>query len=185
MLRNRNISRNIIFLGIIWGSLLFLELAQAHHIRGLPHYGYSDNYPQTPTYEEIRIIDDWQINFSFIKIFETKNCDLAVYIKNVPTGKPYQGKVTFQVFGNQDDPKDTHPFDSMLDPTNTFRVGWVYEKDGIYTLRIVFNDGVKDYVEDFKMQMGQVSFNYLWLVLPGSIVCILILMVLFKRKTKT
>jgi ferredoxin-type protein NapH len=156
--------------------------AFAHHIRGLPHYGYSDNYPQTPTYEELRAVDDWEINFSFIRIFETKVCDLAVYIRNVKTGKPYQGTVTFHVYGQSEKPEDTHPFDTLLDPTNTFRVQWVYEEDGIYIMRVRFKDEQKVYVEEFKMQMGEVGFNFLWLILPGAVILILILMVFFNRR---
>lgn len=162
--------------------LLITTTSSAHHIRGLPHYGYSENYPQIPTYEETRVVDPWEITFSFIRIFETKNCDLAVYIKNRKTGKPFNDTVTFQVFGQWEDPQKTHPFDARLDPTNTFRVGWVYEDDGIYTMRIRFTDGKKKYAEDFKIQVGEVGFNLLWLILPGSVILILILLIVFKRR---
>jgi len=159
----------------IFFFFLFLipSLIHAHHIRGLPHYGYSENYPQIPTYEEIRDVDDWSINFSFIKIFETKKCDLAVYIKNLKTGKPFQGVVTFQVFAQREDPRDTDPFDTLLDPTNTFRVNWVYEEDGIYIVRIKFHDGQKQYAQDFRMQLGKTKLNWFWLILPGIVILIL------------
>jgi hypothetical protein len=171
-------------IGMIWLLFLFLFFvapSQAHHIRGLPHYGYAENYPQIPTYEETRIVDDWQIRFSFIRIFETKHCDLAVYIQNLKTGKPYQGTVTFHVFGQREDPDESHPFDTHLDPTNTFRVQWVYEEDGIYILRLRFKDERKEYIEDFKMQMGKVGFNPFWIILPGIVVGILMLMIIIQR----
>lgn len=161
--------------------LLITTTTYAHHIRGLPHYGYSENYPQIPTYEETRVVDRWEIIFSFIKIFETRNCDLAVYIKNRNTGKPFNGIVTFQVFGEREDPQKAHSVNARLDPTNTFRVGWSYEKDGIYTLRIRFADGAQEYVEDFKMQMGEVGFQWLWLLLPGAVILILVVLIIVKR----
>ncbi len=164
-------------------TVLFLGTnVDAHHIRGLPHYGYADNYPQTPTYEEIRSVGDWEINYSYIRIFETKVCDLAVYIKNTKTGKPYQGSVSFHVFAQWEKPEDTHAFDTLLDPTNTFRVQWVYEDDGYYFVRIKFVVDNEEIVEEFKMQMGEVGFNFLWLILPGSVLLILVLLVVFKRR---
>ncbi len=178
--RGRRFLSAIVFAGV----LLMAGNGYAHHIRGLPHYGYSKNYPQTPTYEETRIVDDWQIVFSFIKIFETKNCDLAVYLKNTKTGEPFHGVVTFKVFAQWDDPDRVHSFDAHAHATNTYRIGWVYEKDGIYTLRITFNDGHQTYVEDFKMQMGNVGFNKLWLILPGLVILILVLLNVFKRFKK-
>ncbi len=158
------------------------NIAQAHHMRGIAHYGYADNDLQTPAYEEFRSVGDWQIHFSFVHIVEKKNCDLAVDIKNRQTGKPYQGKVIFQVFGNNENPKDIKSFSTTLDSTNTFRAGWIYETEGIYTLRIIFNDGIQDYREDFRMQVGKVGFNFLWFILPLSIIFILMGFVLMKRK---
>ncbi len=173
----------LVWIALIFNVGLYATEAEAHHIRGLPHYGYSKNYPQIPTYEEMRIVDEWNMNFSFIRIFETKKCDLAVYIKNLKTEKPFQGTVTFQVFKNREK-KDRidPPYDTLLDPTNTFRVGWEYEDDGLYIVRIQFNDGKSNYVEDFRMQMGEVGFNWLWLVLPGVVIFIMALLVAFNRR---
>ncbi len=156
--------------------------ASAHHIRGLPHYGYSENYPQTPTYEEIRVVDDWKVNFSYIKIFETKNCDLAVYLKNTKTGKPYAGKIRFKVFGEREDPEASPYYDTHFDPTNTFRVGWAYELDGVYIVRAQFFDEGKEYIEDFRMQIGKVGFNPLWWAIPGIFVLILIILIAVKQR---
>ncbi len=169
--------QTVIFLGVF----LITTSAHAHHIRGLPHYGYSKNYPQVPTYEESRVVDDWEISFSYIKIFETKNCDLAIYLKNTKTGKPFDGVMSFKVFGEHEDPHDVHAYDAHRH-TNTYRVGWVYEKDGIYTLRITFNDGAKTYVEDFRMQMGNVGFNKFWLILPGVVILVLVVLNIIKRR---
>jgi ferredoxin len=36
----------------------------AHHYHGLPHYGYFDNYPQTPTEEYIAGDGRWEMNFT-------------------------------------------------------------------------------------------------------------------------
>lgn len=54
--RNRNLrpSNPGVTLGVVLAVILTLAMsgaAEAHHNRGLPHYGYLKNYPQTPTRE--------------------------------------------------------------------------------------------------------------------------------------
>ena len=51
----------------VLGALALLSVsagaapAQAHHNKGLPHYGYFENYPQVPTEEYIAIDGRWEI----------------------------------------------------------------------------------------------------------------------------
>jgi len=56
--------RNILAASVI--ALLFLlpRNLDAHHYHGLPHYGYFDNYPQTPTEEYIAGDGRWEMNFT-------------------------------------------------------------------------------------------------------------------------
>ncbi len=174
-------SRVLIKYSFLISILLMATASNAHHIRGLPHYAYSENYPQVPVVEERRIADEWEYIFSYIRIFQTNNYDLAVYIKNTKTGKPFKGIVNYKVFGKGENPDIQHAHPTKADPTNTFRVGWSYENDGIYTVRIAFDAGGKSYTEEFKMQVGEVGFNYLWVILPGIVVFTLLLLVVIKR----
>jgi len=41
--------------------LLASGLSLAHHNKGLPHYGYFENYPQVPTDDYIKIVDKWEL----------------------------------------------------------------------------------------------------------------------------
>lgn len=45
------LKRTVIVLLVLGGMLVAYSLAAAHHMRGQPHYGYTENYPQTPTRE--------------------------------------------------------------------------------------------------------------------------------------
>lgn len=36
--------------------------AEAHHNKGIPHYGYFENYPQVPTEEFVGVSDRWEIS---------------------------------------------------------------------------------------------------------------------------
>ena len=61
--------------------------AVAHHNKGLPHYGYFDNYPQVPTEEEIVIQGDWEMgatifNFQGYELRESSDTpnDVKFYV---------------------------------------------------------------------------------------------------------
>ncbi|MBF0473787.1 MAG: hypothetical protein HQK93_08665, partial [Nitrospirae bacterium] len=70
----------------------------------------------------------------------------------------------------------------VSDPmAHTFRAGWSYEEDGVYTVRISFVEEGKKYVEDFTLQAGNVGFNYLWIIIPFAVVFFLIGLILYKR----
>ena len=45
---------------IVLGAVLS-QTALAHHVKGMPHYGYLENYPQTPTYEKHIIAPPYEI----------------------------------------------------------------------------------------------------------------------------
>ncbi len=44
--------------------MLLSSITWAHHYKGLPHYGYFDNYPQVPTDEYIATNGPWEMNFT-------------------------------------------------------------------------------------------------------------------------
>lgn len=161
--------------------LLLSTPALAHHIRGLPHYSYKDNYQQIPLVEEERKSGDWRTLFSYVKAFETKHYLLAMYIKNLKTDEPFKGIVNFKVFGADENPDKVMSYNASPDITNTYKAGWSYEKDGMYTVRIKFSDGERTYTEDFMMQAGQTTFNYLWLAIPGFIIVSLFGLTVAKR----
>ena len=50
--------RRLLALGI---ALLLSAPALAHHNKGLPHYGYFENYPQVPTEEYVRLDGRWEV----------------------------------------------------------------------------------------------------------------------------
>lgn len=83
--------------------------AVAHHVKGMPHYGYLENYPQTPTFEKHIPAPPYEITLVTYLMeglvrekSETPN-DAMIYvsIQNRETGKPYTGKLelTFKPSG--------------------------------------------------------------------------------------
>lgn len=58
--------------------------AEAHHNKGLPHYGYFENYPQVPTEEYVRIDGRWEVGatiFNFQGIDARESSDTPNDVK--------------------------------------------------------------------------------------------------------
>ncbi len=78
--------------------------AKSHHIKGLPHYGYLENYPQTPTFELQATIAPYDI-IVVTYLLEGLDKSLAatpddamsyVTITNKETRKPYTGRLEIE-----------------------------------------------------------------------------------------
>jgi hypothetical protein len=90
-------------------SLLAMHLVSpslAHHNKGLPHYGYFENYPQVPTEEYVRIEGRWEVgatifNFQGIKARETSDTPNDVkffmYIYDLEEDHGYSGPVRIDI----------------------------------------------------------------------------------------
>ncbi|MBI5375730.1 MAG: hypothetical protein HZA77_09855 [Candidatus Schekmanbacteria bacterium] len=156
----------------------------AHHLAGLPHYGYQENYPKYSKVEEKRTSGDYEITFSYYKIYNTNTVELVVYIKNIKTGKPYSGSnVTFIVYSEAQHPEDTDPYVSNIATGNTYRAGWKYEIDGIYFMRVSFADEDGSIInEEFKMQIGEVGTNWKWIAITGGAFLLLFCIVVLKKR---
>lgn len=165
-------------------NFIFVSKIEAHHVRGLPHYAYSENYQQVPMIEETRISGGKEIIFSYDQVFKSKNYELAVYIRDKDTNVPYNGTVKFIVFGSNESPDAAHGADVSNPQVHTYKAGWTYEDDGLYTVRISFEDNGKKYVEDFTLQAGDLKFNYLWVIIPSMVVIFLIGLVLYNRSNE-
>jgi hypothetical protein len=168
-------------------SLFFvIGTADAHHIRGIPHYSYQDNYPQAPLIEEFRDTADLTLQFTFWQIPGQRALDLALYAKNRATGKPYTGDVSFQVFkrGDAKELRKNHPFLATPNKRNIYKVGWVYEEDGVYFAEVSLGEGDQAVTETFRFQVGKVPPNY-WLLggIVGLVICLMIFVAIAKRKS--
>lgn len=86
-------------------ALLVPLTAAAHHNKGLPHYGYFENYPQVPTDEVIAIDERWEIGATIFNFqgYERKDADTPndvkffVYLYDLEANEAYIGPVTFDI----------------------------------------------------------------------------------------
>ena len=88
--------RTIIF-SLLALLLIVVPSAFAHHYKGLPHYGYFENYPQVPYLEHIKETPNYEIfvaiynfqGFNMDKVESPKDVRFYIYIFNTQTNKSY------------------------------------------------------------------------------------------------
>lgn len=76
--------------------------AAAHHIKGMPHYGYLENYPQTPTYErrvsappfEMTVVAYLLEGYDRSRSDTPDDAMIYVSLSEQATRKPYRGRLT-------------------------------------------------------------------------------------------
>ena len=79
--------------------------ALAHHNKGLPHYGYFENYPQVPTEEFIDEIGRWEVGAVFFNFqgMNRRTSDtpddvrIFAYAYDLETDRGYRGELTLHV----------------------------------------------------------------------------------------
>ncbi len=165
---------------------LLAPAAEAHHIKGIPHYAYTESYPQAPAFEELRRAGPFELRFTFFTLPGTKNADFALYIKDTRGGKPYAGEVTMTVYAEGESPAPDHWVRAYRNKNNIYKVGWVYETSGVYYVRVRFASGADAADQTFRIEVGESEANY-WLlgtVALGVMALITVVAVLNRGKTR-
>ena len=81
------------------------NVANAHHNKGLPHYGYFENYPQVPTEEYVEIHGKWEIGATIFNFqgLDRRNADtpndvkIYAYLYDLDRDRAYLGPVDFEI----------------------------------------------------------------------------------------
>ena len=117
--------------------------ALAHHILGLPHYSYKENYPQAPTLEYPATTGPYDVLMTSYpgKPVLGEAATIAFYIKNRNTEEPFGQPVTVRVlqtftFGESrviHEPATHQPFDNQHKYTITF------PEDGEYIVELTMD----------------------------------------------
>ncbi len=70
--------------------------ASAHHILGIPHYSYEEDYPQTPVLTFAVEAGPYDVKVTGYpgELEAGDQCSLYVYVKDRESGLPYDGEVT-------------------------------------------------------------------------------------------
>ena len=79
-------------------TVFSLVPSRAHHVAGLPHYGYAENYPQVPTNEQTKEVDNYVVSLTTI-FFQGIKQELS----NIPYDTQFY----------------IHVYDKSIDPTHS------------------------------------------------------------------
>jgi len=143
-------------------SLLLLGLlpvrASAHHILGIPHYSYSENYPQNPTYEYPATSGPYDILLTCYpgEPVPGNPTDLAFYIKDRKSGQPYNQPITVRVlrtftFGRNRE--ILHP--TVVDPVEIpHLLTATFPADGEYVIEMTLDVEGKPEIIPFGVTIG-------------------------------
>lgn len=90
--------------------LFFSGWAYAHHYKGLPHYGYFENYPQVPFLEFIKETPTHEVfltvyNFQGLNLDQVDSPDdvrMYLYIYDLEADTVYKGQASFSVYSHDE-----------------------------------------------------------------------------------
>ncbi len=104
------LSRGFVQISAMFAVLLLVPLmaagpAEANHNKGFPHYGYFENYPQTPIEEYVVIDGPWEMgavvfNFQGLdrRTADTPNdVKIYLYLYDDRTGSAYDGPLEVEI----------------------------------------------------------------------------------------
>jgi ferredoxin-type protein NapH len=107
---SNKLSRGLVQISAMLAVLLLVPLtapglAEANHNKGFPHYGYFENYPQTPIEEYVVIDGPWEMGavvFNFQGIDRRKadtpnDVKIYLYLYDDRTGRAYDGPLEVEI----------------------------------------------------------------------------------------
>jgi ferredoxin len=155
-------SRVALFFAIISTALYLLpSVVNSHHILGLPHYSYKENYPQAPTLEYPATSGPYDILLTSYpgKPVPGETASFSFYVKNRETGDAYDQPITVQVlqtftFGESKvivKPTVSQPFEQPHKLSVTF------PEDGEYVVELTMEVEGKPEIIPFMLTAGEPS----------------------------
>lgn len=150
---------------------LLASSAAAHHILGLPHYSYKENYPQVPTLEYPARSGPYEILMTCYpgKPKPGEAANLAIYIKDETNGLPYNHPIEVRVlqtftFGRN---RDILPASAVPFYEQPHEVSVNFPNDGEYIVELTMEVEGKPEVIPFLMVAGEPSATVSVLVAAG------------------
>ena len=159
----------------------FPSVSFSHHILGLPHYSYKENYPQTPTLEYPAVAGPYDILLTSYpgKPVPTETASLSFYIKDQSTGDPYNKPINIRVlqtftFGRSLEilmPTTIQPFEQP------HKVNVTFPTDGEYVVELTIQVEGKPEVIPFILTAGDPSSTSSILIFIGVLLLLFIITV--------
>ena len=155
--------------------------ATAHHILGLPHYSYKENYPQVPTLEYPARSGPYEILMTCYpgKPKPGEAANLAIYIKDETNGLPYNRPIQVRVlqtftFGRN---KDILPASAVPFFEQPHEVSVTFPNDGEYIVELTMEVEGSPEIIPFLMVASEPSATVSVLVALGLFLALFLIVV--------
>jgi hypothetical protein len=143
--------------------------AHAHHILGIPHYAYDDQYPQTPVLTYRVEAGEHEVKMTGYPGVPQPGdqTSLHVYIRRLDTGSPFDGPVTLAVLEDrllQSDPVVYGPITARQQEA-VYKFYPRYATEANYLVRIEYEAAGAPWTIDLPIVVGEPGSP--WTVLGG------------------
>jgi ferredoxin-type protein NapH len=146
-------------LGLLVIATIMPLRAEAHHILGLPHYSYKENYPQAPTLEYPATTGPYDVLMTSFPGHPVpgERTTIAFYIKDRNTGFPYNEPVSLRVLQTATFGKSTViEGPTIHEPsTNQHKYFVTFPQDGEFIAELTMDVEGKPEVIPFLMIAGE------------------------------
>jgi len=140
-------------------ALLAPVAALGHHILGIPHYAYDEQYPQVPVLTYRVNAGSYEVKLTGYpgKPEPGDFCSVHVYIQHLETGEPFDGAVSLTVLRDRlvgPDPVIYGPMTSTLEDA-VYKFFPKFEDEANYTIRVEYEADGAPWILDLPMVIGE------------------------------
>ncbi len=187
----RSVSKKVKAAGLIF--LLSLGATSnlfAHHVLGLPHYSYKENYPQRPTLEYPATTGPYDVLLTSYPGIPNPNepANLAFYIKNRKTKEVFKEAVSIRVLQTSTFGENTTilPSTSALPFDNQHKLQCTFPVDGEYIVELTLVVEGREEVIPFLMIAGQptATMSIILTTLLGIVILYVVVRAIQKKKAR-
>jgi hypothetical protein len=164
----------------------------AHHILGIPHYRYGDDYPQIPYLEVIAQVGSMDLDFTYFPGMPTPGEDVRfkLYVHDRTSGDVYREPLDVQVVQSSflgGDTPISEPF--QIRPgtgpeRNDYKFFLRFDEPEAYEVRVSFPNGADIEVLRFPVVIGQTDDRPLVLGAVGLLGLAIVSVAIVKRRQR-
>lgn len=157
----KTIKHPILLAGLI--ALVFILLcaspAGAHHILGIPHYAYEEEYPQTPVLTFTVTAGPHEVKMTSYpgNPQPGEACSIHLYITRRDSGAPFDGEVVLSVFKDRllgEGPVIYGPVEGHLEEA-MYKFYPRFDEEANYVVRVAFEADGEHWIIDMPMVAGE------------------------------
>ena len=147
------------FFVVVFVTAGFWHNAEAHHILGVPHYSYEDDYPQTPVLTYRVEAGDYDVKMTGYpgKISPGERCSLHLYIHRKSTSELLDTTVSMTVSRDRlllADPVVYGPMEAHLDE-RIYKFHPHFDDEANYLIRVFFEADNEPWTIDLPLVVGE------------------------------